>query len=93
MQVFHRRQFLNAESEGGTAFVEADVQASDDYVEATFKVADCNRIVELIFYGNNGNPNSTSNARQKIVKLRRAVVAFEKSLIAELDTLDKAEQK
>lgn len=90
--VFKRRQFLNTEGEGGAAYIKAHVNEMQTYpdgggnVDAEFVIADCNRIVSLDFgaYGK----DATSNIRQKITKFRRAVVAFEAALLAQLDLLD-----
>jgi hypothetical protein len=89
-RAFYRRQFLNTEEHGGTAWVEARVGEASaahndkyDTVDASLSFADCNRIINLDFdvYTN----DKEANARQKIAKLRRVVNAFCDALISQLD--------
>lgn len=95
--VFQRRQFLNTEDDGGAAYIKAYVNEAESsgsgfgkHLDAELVLADCNRIVTLDFsvYGSDGT--ASANARQKIAKLRRAVVAFEAALLAQLDKVDAA---
>jgi hypothetical protein len=96
-RAFSRRQFLNTEEDGGAAYIKASVNEAETtgsgkgkYFDAEFCIADCGRVVTLDFsvYGSDGG--GTANARQKIAKLRRAVVAFEKALLDQLDEVDAA---
>lgn len=91
-RVFYRRQFLNNEEEGGTAFIEAEISeiypGEYGHLCADFVVADCNRVVELDF-GASRTAESITNTRQKIKKFRCAVVAFEAALIVQLDEMER----
>lgn len=86
--VFQRRQFLNTEERGGTALVDAYVgEANDGYsgkphFSAEFAVADCNRKACLDFYI--CDAESADNARTKVARLRRAIIAFETALLGQL---------
>lgn len=85
----YQRSFLNTEEHGGTAFVEAIVPYASAYgskgeksVDASLKIADCNRHIEIDF--SVYTKEQGDNARQKIARLRRAVVAFEAALLVQL---------
>lgn len=86
-KVFYQRKFLNTEEQGGTAFVEGTIETGSDSINADFKVGDCNRVVEFQF-GVYGDEDST-NVRQKVRAFRRAVVAFEATMLAQLDVFDR----
>lgn len=85
MKAFYKRQFLNLEEHGGTAFFEASVSElkNGGYIDARFKVADCSRIVDLDFdvYTDDGH----ENVRAKLRRFTSAVRAFEKALLERLD--------
>jgi hypothetical protein len=87
MRDFYRRQFLNTEEHGGVAGIQASVERRDSCIDAEFCVNDCNRMVSLDF-GVYTHENS-ANVRQKVIKFRKAVVAFEAALIAALNEFDK----
>lgn len=84
--LFYARKFLNNEDHGGNAFIEAYVneietttRSSTQSVDASFTIADCNRIVSLDFsaYG----LEDVNALREKVSRLRRVIVAFEKVLL------------
>jgi hypothetical protein len=88
--VFYSRKFLNTKKEGGIALVEGYVNELTERTssfDAELKIGDCNRIVTLDFACY--SKEATTNLRQKIVALRRVVVAFEAALIAQLNQVDK----
>lgn len=86
-RVHYVRTFLNNEEHGGTAFVEASIEeahnTSKGYFEAALNIADCNRVVSLDFCAY--SPKQAYQAREKIARLRRTIVAFEKVLLVQLD--------
>jgi hypothetical protein len=86
-KVHYHRNFLNNEEHGGTAFVEASIEEAHDtskgHFEAMLSIADCSRVVSLDFCVYSAE--QADQARAKIARLRRAVVAFEKVLLAQLD--------
>lgn len=91
--VYKRRQFLNTETNGGNAFVSCYVNAADgNNVSAEITLSDCNRQITLDFcvYGNRDGADAEqlANVRQKIAKLRKAIVSFETALLGELDCVD-----
>lgn len=98
-RAFYQREFLN-NSDEGLAAVEAKVEATDVYdrggspksasIDASFKISDCNRVVELSFYINSGESSDEMNALVKISRLRLALAAFERALVAEIAKMKKA---
>lgn len=87
----YTRLFLNSEDHGGTAFIEAiipnvETHGDSKHVDAELKIADCSRVVSLDF--SVWGKDQVDDARQKIARIRRAVVAFEKVLCAQLDEID-----
>jgi hypothetical protein len=83
--IMYRREFLNSDDHGGTAFLEASVSKSDkSYVSAHFKIADCNRIVDLDF--DVWNASDARERLQKLKRMRTAFTAFEKALKAEINS-------
>lgn len=91
-RAFYRRQFLNNEEQGGTAFVEGSVdfvrgKPEHKSLDAGLKIADCDRVVTLQF--GIWSEEDATNIRQKINKFRRTVDAFATALIAQIDEYDK----
>lgn len=89
----YTRLFLNTEENGGIAFLEAtipelEVHGDQMHTDATLKISDCNRMIELDFSA--WSVEQASNAREKITRLRRHIVAFEKVLISQLDEIEKS---
>lgn len=85
--LLYRRQFLNSEEHGGTAFVEAQVYATKHRQDrgdfsASLKIADCSRMVTLDFdvYGD----DCAENVRQKLQRFGRGWRAFEQSVLEQL---------
>lgn len=94
--LLYRRQFLNSEEHGGTAFVEATVyvsthRATRGEFSASLKVADCSRMVTLDFdvYGD----SDADNVRQKLQRFGRSWRAFEQAVLEQLDARDKAAKR
>lgn len=66
------------------AAIEAEVSSEDrTWISADFNITDCNRKVAIDFYVH--DKEDAERKREKIRKLRLAIVAFEKAFIAELD--------
>ena len=92
-RAFYVRQFLNTEEDGGTAFIEFEVREVEHYdkassVDVTFKVADCNRIVNLDFGVYVSDGDDVEHKRVKLRRLVRAVNGFAKALNAALDEIE-----
>jgi hypothetical protein len=92
-QAYYRRQFLNNEEHGGIAFVEASIsnpstsEHNPGHFDATFRVADCSRMVDLDF--GCWDKDDVPRLRQKIALLRRTIVAFEAVLLTQLNEMEK----
>ncbi len=82
--IFYRRQFLNIEEYGGSAMVEATVGEVSDggNFDATFKVGDCTRLVDLDFSAY--SDETAENVVIKLVRFRKAVLAFEAAVLVAL---------
>jgi hypothetical protein len=90
MAKYYKRQFLNAEDDGGVAFIEFQVDETTRArcrkgcgVSTKFQISDCNRIINLDFgcY----HKGSIDKVRAKFNRLRRAILAFGVALNDELD--------
>lgn len=88
------RTFLNNEEHGGTAFIEAAVpfaeehgSQGDKHFDAHLKIGDCNRVIELDF--SVWGKDQVDEYRQKISRLRRTIVAFEKAFLTQCAELDR----
>ena len=94
-RAYYKRQFLNTEENGGMASVEADVGecSTGSYVtvDASLKISDCNRVVELDC--NLYDLDSVENVLLKIRRLRSTIQQFEKALEAEADVFRKRKQE
>lgn len=92
-ETFYARKFLNSEQRGGISLVEATIRAPHSHqdqtttFDATFKIGDCNRIVDLDF--GCWDKADIPQIRQKIAVLRRTVIAFEAVLLTQLTELEK----
>lgn len=91
----YSRLFLNQEEHGGIALVESTIEEigqgrdGSKHFEASLTIGDCNRTVTLDF--SVYSSERADEHRQKITRLRRAIVAFEKVLIAQLDEVSKGQ--
>ena len=82
----YRRVFLNSQDDGGTAFIEAAVQAvDDDAFLAELKIADCNRIVTLDFFTSDDNITAI---RHKARLLLTTVKNFVRAVEANCDEIE-----
>lgn len=85
---YYKRQFLNSEENGGTAFVEARVSEPEHRTfDAELKIADCSRIVSIdcdVY-----SDESAENVRLKVRRLAQAAAAFEKAVLAALDARER----
>lgn len=90
--LYYKRQFLNPEEGGGICFVEATVcevvkrNGMDAQLDATLKLGDCNRVVELDFGW--CDREGVEHRRTKAKRLLAVVKAF---TTAVLDACDEAE--
>jgi len=82
----HRRQFLNA-TDGLAAFEwHVDIGDKKDSVEAQFEISDCNRTVVLEF--GSYSLEQVEEARTKVTRLRRGLLAFERALLDALESVE-----
>ena len=77
-KAYARRRWLNAASEGGTAFINASIEEiskerTHAYVSGTIDIADCSRIVSLEFYDDDGE---LTHAMKKLDTLMIALGEF-----------------
>ena len=68
--VYHKRHFLNTPN--GMAAIEAEVGTADGgYVEASFAITDCNRLVSIDF-----NAHSPESITKRLAKLERLITTL-----------------
>lgn len=79
------RAFLNSRDEMlESAIVVWQVEVSNEYLYATFKLSDCSRMITLDFDCNTNEPDRINAIRRKVDTLYRAVKQFRAAVLEEL---------
>jgi hypothetical protein len=94
----NKRQWLNTEDDGGTAFVRLQCDEVEHYtrsdgkkwatLNARMQISDCNRIIELDFSAESETPSTIENTRVKVRRLYRAVRQMRDAVLAACDELE-----
>ena len=87
---YYKRQFLNTEEYGGTAFVEAMVGelSPRSGIDASLTIADCNRQINLDF--SVYRVEDISNQLGKLRRLKSAIAGLEGVLREQIAALEKS---